>query len=51
MPKRADSGTPRFSTPQTNMDISSSQHCNKSGHIHGISISMAVLLNVIASTV
>ena len=31
MQNRTDSGIPRFSTPQTNMDVSSSRHRNKSG--------------------
>ena len=30
MQNRSDSGIPRFSRPQTNMDVSSSRHHNKS---------------------
>ena len=36
MQNRTDSGIPRFSTPQTNMDVSSSRHRNKSGQMHEI---------------
>ena len=36
MQNRTDSGIPHFSTPQTNMDVSSSQHRNKSGQMHEI---------------
>ena len=36
MQNRTDSGIPRFSTPQRNMDVSSSRHRNKSGQMHEI---------------
>ena len=36
MQHRTDSGIPCFSTPQTNMDVSSSRHHNKSDQMHEI---------------
>ena len=36
MQNRTDSRTPRFSTPETNLDISSSPDRNKSGQMHKI---------------
>ena len=33
---RTDSGIPRFSKPQINMDVSSSQHQNKSDEMREI---------------
>ena len=36
MQNRTDSGIPRFSKPQTNMDVSSSRHHNKSDQMHEI---------------
>ena len=36
MQNHTDSGIPRFSTPQTNMDVSSSQHHHKSDQMREI---------------
>ena len=36
MQNRTNSGTPPFSTPQPNMDVSSSRPRNKSGQMHKI---------------
>ena len=36
MQNRTDSGIPRFSKPQTNMDVSSSRHHNKSDQMREI---------------
>ena len=36
MQNRTDCGIPRFSKPQTNMDVSSSRHHNKSDQVREI---------------